>query len=69
MSEFFGGVLLLAICVASIFFYFLPAVIASSRKSENATAIALVTLFFGWTGLVWFACLIWGIVDPVKSQS
>jgi len=39
--------------------YFLPALIASSRKHHNANSIFIVNLFFGWTVLGWIVSLAW----------
>ena len=49
---FAGGVLALAI-------YFLPFIIAASRKHHNALAIFMLNLFLGWTFLGWVIALIW----------
>jgi len=41
--------------------YFAPAIIAALRHTHNATAILLVNIFFGWTGIGWFVALIMAI--------
>ena len=41
--------------------YFVPAIIAALRHTHNATAILLVNIFFGWTGIGWFVALIMAI--------
>lgn len=39
------------------FIYMLPAIIGRNKKST--VAITLVNIFFGWTIIIWIACLIW----------
>ena len=47
--------------VLAIAFYFLPAIIAAVRHTHNATAILLINIFFGWTGIGWFVALLMAI--------
>jgi hypothetical protein len=39
--------------------YMIPAIIAGARKHSSATAICIINLVFGWTGIIWFVCLFW----------
>jgi hypothetical protein len=48
--------------------YFLPAIIAFARHHQNKVPIALVNLFFGWSGLGWIVALIWTFTSPAPSQ-
>lgn len=43
--------------------YMTPALIAGYRHHKNLNAIAAANLFFGWTGLGWLGCLVWGLTD------
>jgi len=43
--------------------YFLPAIIANSRKHKNKKTIITLNILLGWTGIGWFACLIWSFID------
>jgi len=44
--------------------YFLPTILAA-RNGHEITGILLLNLFFGWTGLGWFALLLWVLLsDP-----
>ena len=52
-----------------IVIYFVPALIAKLRDTENVEAILLVNLVFGWTMLGWIAALIWAIVETLKVKS
>jgi Superinfection immunity protein len=44
-----------------LFFYFLPAVIASNRNTKHGGMIVFINFVFGWTVLGWIAALIWAI--------
>ncbi|WP_336334622.1 superinfection immunity protein [Pseudomonas putida] len=54
------SILLLAV---SFFLYLLPMLIAFHRHHENYTAIFMLNLFLGWTGIVWVVCLIWAFIS------
>jgi len=49
--------------------YFLPTIVAKSRKHHNTMPIFLLNLFLGWTGLGWLAALIWSTTRPPKAAS
>jgi len=42
------------------FLYFLPTILAV-HHGHSVTPILLFNLFFGWTGIGWFAMLLWAI--------
>jgi len=45
--------------------YFLPTLIAASRRKRNTAAIFALNLFLGWSLLGWVLALIWSLsVDP-----
>ena len=52
--ELFLIFLLLALVCAV---YFLPTIIASSRKHHNAGSVFIINLFLGWTFLGWVIAL------------
>jgi hypothetical protein len=60
--EFFGLVLFLLI----LFFYFIPAYVAGTRRAENSGAITAINLLFGWTVIGWFGALIWACTDKQR---
>jgi hypothetical protein len=43
--------------------YFLPLIVAASRKHAQTGAIALLNLLLGWTVLGWVAALIWAATN------
>jgi hypothetical protein len=62
----------LGVCVAiaCIFFYFLPGIVASSRKVANGFAgIILLNIFLGWTVIGWLGALIWACTAETKAQA
>jgi hypothetical protein len=42
--------------------YFVPTMIAYTRKHERKGTILLVDLFLGWTLVGWWFALIWAII-------
>jgi hypothetical protein len=44
------------------FLYFLPTILAV-RRGHHVTGILLLNLFFGWTGIGWFAMLLWAALS------
>lgn len=47
--------------IFAIGLYFLPAIIAAARQTNNATGILLVNIFLGWTVIGWFVALVMSI--------
>jgi hypothetical protein len=48
------------ICAA---IYFLPAIVANTRKAPHEISIFWVNFLLGWTVLGWFAVLIWTVAE------
>lgn len=48
--------------------YFLPAIIAKTRKNANTTGIFILNLFLGWTFLGWIVALIWAFSSGTKHS-
>ena len=53
-----------AVCVvvfvlASLVAYFVPSLVAKKREHPNTTAIVVLNVFLGWSGLGWIAALVW----------
>lgn len=49
--------------------YFLPCIIALTRRAEHYTVIALIDFFLAWTFLGWIAALVWAIADEPLPKS
>lgn len=45
--------------------YFLPTIIAANH-GHSVTGILLLNLLFGWTGIGWFALLLWAILSTPR---
>ncbi|MCQ1993544.1 MULTISPECIES: superinfection immunity protein [Pseudomonas] len=57
------------ILAVSFLLYFLPMMIAFNRHHESYSAIFMLNLFLGWTGIVWVVCLIWAFISkPVPLR-
>lgn len=65
LSVFF----VVALVALVVIVYMLPAIVASLRNHNNLNAIALATLFFGWTLIGWLACMVWAATDNVDKQA
>lgn len=48
--------------------YFIPSIIAFSKKHYNATGVLLLNLFLGWTLIGWIAALIWSFSNAYGTQ-
>lgn len=47
--------------------YFIPFFIATGRKHRFTTAIGLINLLLGWTGIGWLAAIIWAVNRDVRE--
>ena len=45
----------------SLIFYFIPSIVAFSRKCPSSLSILALNLFFGWTLVGWVASLVWSL--------
>jgi hypothetical protein len=52
-----GGVAVLFLVVIGLSFYFLPTIIAVSRKVPNIGSVVVVNVFLGWTFIGWVVAL------------
>jgi len=44
--------------------YFLPTLVACSRRLDSRAGIALLNFFLGWTVIGWIAALLWALTAP-----
>lgn len=49
--------------------YFVPALIANSRKAKNNNYICLLNLLTGWTIIGWIAAFIWAVIDKTTWEA
>lgn len=57
-----GGLFLVGLILLGIAAYFLPSIIAGSRKKRNAAAIFVLNLLAGWTLIGWVGALVWSLL-------
>ncbi len=48
--------------------YFLPSVIAFSRKHFNSASIFVLNLFLGWTFIGWIVALVWAVGNSAHKK-
>src|SRR4051794_20434974 len=47
--------------------YFAPLIIAALRHADAVSSIALVNIFFGWSGAGWLWALIWALCGKTEE--
>jgi hypothetical protein len=57
MSNELVGFWFIILFLVGVFFYFVPTMIGIRKK--NATAIAVLNIFAGWTFIGWVVALVW----------
>ena len=55
---------MITLCVLAAI-YFLPTIIASQR-GHSVGGVLVLNLLFGWTGIGWFALLLWALVSQPR---
>lgn len=55
MKSFLEGLVLLA----AVIVYFVPAIVADAREREDAFALTVFNVLFGWTVIGWIAAYVW----------
>ena len=61
-------VLVASLAIVTII-YFLPYLIARSRRHQNTTAIGLLDLLLGWSFFGWVAALVWAATEVRHAKS
>jgi len=56
--EIIPALLLIAV---SLFIYFIPYIVATQNKKQNAGAIGALNFFLGWTLVGWVVALVWAM--------
>ena len=64
-----GATELLVVGIPLIAIYFLPSLIALSRKKTNGAAIILLNFFLGWTFIGWIVSLIWACLKDNETHT
>ncbi len=64
----FGAKELLFLTVIGLPLYFLPTIVAFSRKSKHKLPIALLNFLLGWSGIGWIGSLLWACLSENSSN-
>ena len=59
----------LLIIFLSACLYFLPWIVARSRRKRNSAAIGVLNLFLGWTVIGWIVALVWAAMVDAPSHA
>jgi len=51
------------------FVYFVPTIVAYSRRHRNTLAIFILNLFAGYTLFGWVVAMIWAVYKPEETHS
>lgn len=43
--------------------YLVPSIVAGVRGHRNSTAITVLNVFTGWSGIGWLGCLVWALIN------
>lgn len=62
-----GVLITFAIAYIALWIYFIPVRIAENKNHPYKTPIVILTIFAGWSGVLWIAALIWCFIDHEKS--
>lgn len=63
-EEAYGAVVaLVLLCI-----YFVPTIVASSRKHADQNAILVLNLFLGWTFVGWVIALVWAVKNGAPNN-
>lgn len=63
LDDLFMPTHIILLCVFVLPLYFLPSIVAFSRRAEHYTMIALINVVLGITFLGWIAAFVWALAD------
>ena len=69
MEAIFGLFFVLFIFAGIAAAYFVPVIVAISRKHHQILAIFVLNLLLGWTILGWAGALVWACIKPQTNPS
>ena len=66
--NWFLVIVYIAMVGGAVVFSIIPGLVASSRNHNNATAIWMISLLFGWTLLGWGIAMVWAVSNPPQVR-
>lgn len=48
--------------------YFVPTIVAATRKHHNTPAVFVLNLLLGWTFIGWVAAMVWSVTATESSR-
>lgn len=60
---------ILVFSIVGFLLYFLPSIIAVSKKKSNTAAIVVLNFFLGWSLIGWVVSLVWALSHDVVQQT
>jgi len=61
-----ASIAIIAGWIFSLFFYFVPTIVAMSKRKANTGAIFVLNLLAGWSGIGWLVALVWAFTKDVQ---
>ncbi|MFC2009041.1 superinfection immunity protein [Chloroflexota bacterium] len=61
MALFLSLTTVFLVVVGLVLLYFVPTLIAAERRKQNVSAILVLNLFLGWSGIAWIIALVWAV--------
>lgn len=68
MENIISLVFAIVIITVSIFFAFMPTLVAYSRRTKNKIPVLIINLFLGWTGIGWVIALAMAYSHDVEPK-
>ncbi|HKM79600.1 MAG TPA: superinfection immunity protein [Candidatus Acidoferrum sp.] len=65
--DFFTSIWYVFLALLSLAIYFIPTFIVWNKTKKNTTAIFVLNLLAGWTGIGWLVALIWALTSDVTD--
>lgn len=59
--------LIVILGIAALYTYFVPVMVAASKRHPRTAAIFVLTLFLGWSLIGWVLALVWALSPPLVA--
>ena len=58
-----AGASAVGLLIVMLALYFVPSIVATTKKKRNTGAIFAVNLFLGWTVIGWIVAMVWALTN------